>query len=134
MVKDDRVIYVKLFGKEYPLCLTVSAQERINQEFGSMVGMFDRLKKADATIGSTYVAFCHHMMQGGNDRVRALAWMEGEEVEVPEVPTREMLSCLLTSADLADLKEKLFQSVAVSNSRTVEVGADKEKNVETTQE
>lgn len=134
MMEDKRTTFIDFYGKKYPLCLTVSAQERIKEQYGGVNEMLAVIKKGGPNLGKVYAGFLYHMMRGGNDRARSLAWMEGRECDAPEVPNLEVLECLLTNADINELQDSLFEALAGSSRRTVETEPGKEKNAETTQE
>lgn len=131
---DKRVVYVELYGRWYPLCLTVMAHQKICEAWGGL----EQMAKAMDTEGEMAIPITakllHIMMEGGNARIRALAWMDGEEVpDLPRVPGAEILSSLLVLEDIGDLQEQVFAAVRASKSSTVEAEPPAlEKNGETT--
>lgn len=130
---QDRMQYVDILGKQYPLCFTISAQEQVNKEFGGLSKMFDAIKGDADAAPSAVTDLLHILMVGGAARVKALAWMEGETPDLPKLPPREVLKELVTMGDVAALKENVFFAIRRSMERTVEVAPESPKNAETTQ-
>lgn len=133
MQEDKYTSYIELYGKKYPLCLTVAAQERANAEFGGVKQMLKDMQGTDDQILSSTIKLTHLLMCGGRDRAKALAWMSGEKSDTPTVPDCELMRELMTMKDIADCQQKVFEAIRASNSRTVEAEPVKEKNVNTTQ-
>lgn len=134
-MEDKRVVYVELYGRQYPLCLTVLAHEKICKEWGGL----EQMAKAMDTEGEQAIPITakllHILMEGGAARVKALAWMEGIDApELPKVPAAETLSGLLVLEDVSMLQNKVFEAIRASRAATVEAEPPKEgKNAETTQ-
>lgn len=135
MVEDKRITYAKVCGREYPLCLTVAAEQKIIDTFGGLEAMANKMTEGEKGIPMT-AQLAHILLEGGEKRIKALAWMEGEEVETQTVPPLEVLMDALDMKDANELGKKLFEAIRVSRGVTVEVAdsEEEEKNVETTQE
>ncbi|MBQ8579347.1 MAG: hypothetical protein IJ448_01480 [Oscillospiraceae bacterium] len=135
MTEDKRITYATICGKDYPLCLTVAAEQKIIDTFGGLEAMANRMTEGEMGIPMT-AQLAHILLEGGNKRVKALAWMEGEEADTRDVPPLEVLMDVLDLKDANELGSKLFEAIRVSRGVTVEVAEDAEegKNGETTQE
>lgn len=131
MMTDKRVTYAEICGIEYPLCLTVAAEQKIIDTFGGLEIMANRMSQGEEGIPMT-AKLAHILLEGGQKRLKALAWMEGKDVEAKEIPPLEVLMDALDLKDANELASKLFEAIKVSRGVTVEV--DDEKNGETTQE
>lgn len=135
MHPDNRVVYTDLFGKKYPLCMTVHAQDLFKKKFGSYSGWAEGLQNQEdetAAVNAT-VDLLDIMLQGGRARVKALAWIAGEEPELPPELDLEFLRQALSLSELGDIQAKLFETFTAGNKQTVEVAEDRSKNAETTQ-
>lgn len=130
---DKYTTYIEFYSKRFPLCLTVAAQERANSEFGGIGKMLKDMQSAGDQVLTGTVELVHLLMCGGRDRAKALAWMSGEKVDVPEIPDRDQLKAIMTMQDVAECQKKIFEAIRLSSGRTVEVEPVKEKNVNTTQ-
>lgn len=131
-MEDKRTTYIDLYGKRYPLCFTVSAQERVSQTFGGMDKMAERMADDSAALDAT-VTLIQILMCGGRDRVKALAWMAGEEADTPEVPELPVLKNLILLTDLKEYQNQAFLAIGVSTEKTVEVAPETGKNADATQ-
>lgn len=131
MLEDNRVTYISIMGKRFPLCFTVAAQERVNREFGGLVKMFDSLGKDADGAPSAMVALLHILMEGGAARERAISRMNGSTADIASVPDLDALKNLVTVGDVNTYKKTIFQAIQNATSVTVEV--EPEKNVKTTQ-
>ncbi len=134
MTNQDRIEYVDLLGKQYPLCFTISAQEQVNKEFGGLSQMFDAIKKDSDAAAPVMITLLHILMIGGAARTKALAWMSDETPDLPKLPSKDDLKDLMTIGEIAAIKEHIFRTIRRSMERTVEVAPDSRKNGETTQE
>ena len=132
---DKRISYATICGKEFPLCLTVAAEQKIIDRFGGLQQMAEAMDSGEAGI-PLIANLAHILLEGGAARVKALAWMEGKEANAPEVPKLELLQELLDLKDAEDLAPQLFAAIRVSRGVTVETQEEKNegKNGETTQE
>lgn len=133
MMDDKRTSYIDLYGKRYPLCLTVSAQERITQTFGGLGKMAAAMDENGEVAVGALADLMHILMCGGRDRAAALAWMAGEEAEAaPQIPECAILKGLLTLEDIKQYQGQLFEAIRLSSGQEVEVDPEKGKNAETT--
>lgn len=133
MIDDKKTTYIDFYGKKYPLCLTVSAHERINDTFGGLAGMAQVMSEKDEAAVGAVANLMHALMIGGQSRIKALAWLSGENADVPSVPDLEILKGLLTLEDIPKYQQALFDNVALSSAQEVEVAPETEKNGEATQ-
>ena len=132
---DQRITYATICGKEFPLCLTVAAEKKIIDTFGGLQQMAETMDKGEVAIPMT-ATMAHILLEGGVGRLKALAWMEGKEADVPQVPSRELLQELMDLKDATELAPKLFEAIRVSRGVTVETEEEttEGKNAEATQE
>ena len=136
MMNDKRVVYTNLCGRQYPLCLTVAAQNRICDEFGGLVKMAEAMDKAGERATSVLCQVSTILIEGGIGRMKSLAWMEGKEADEICAPDSQTLENLLTIAEVSELRDAVFNAITASRQQTVETEPDKStsKNAETTQE
>lgn len=132
MTEDKRTTYIDIYGKQYPMCLTVSANERINQTFGGLSKMGEIMEEDGENAVGTMVDLIHILLCGGRDRVKALAWLDGETVDTPEVPESAILKDMISLRELGEFKYKAYEAMGVSTERMVEVEQETGKNAETT--
>lgn len=113
-------------GKEYPMVLTLGAMGELDELCGGFehVGEAFDGKTAMQAI-DTAVKMLAILLRGGYDYSREM----GENPA--SVPAEEALRSLLLPKDFAPLKAAIFQSMAESMGRTVEVEPDP-KNADAT--
>lgn len=133
MIPDKRTTFVSIHGKQYPLCLTVAANEKLNDTYGGMKNLIAGVKNDSQKAASSYVGLLHILLEGGANRQKALAWISGAAAEVEPVPDLETLQDLLSIADVAEYKGAILEALAVSSMATVETEPDESKNADTTQ-
>ena len=137
MMEDKRITYATIAGRKFPLCLTVAAHQKIIDTYGGLQQMAQAMSEGELGIPQT-AKLAHILMEGGTARVKALAWMEGEEPPIlHEVPPLETLQELLDMADIKQISNKLFEAIRVSRGVTVEVESKEDnntKNADATQE
>lgn len=119
MMEDKRITYAKVCGREYPLCLTVAAHQKIIDKFGGLQEMSNQLE------GETSVAQCawltHTLIEGGVAREKALDWMMGTSLATNnEVPDLELLKDAMDLAEVDTLWPVLFGAIRRSRGITVE--------------
>lgn len=135
MTPDKRVVYVSILDTMHPLCMTIHAQDMFVEQFGSYSGWVEALNSdADdmAAINAT-IDLLYIMMQGGRARVKALAWLSGEESVLPPEMSKEILRDVISLAELGDIQPALLRCFTAGSETTVEVENTKPKNAETTQ-
>ena len=134
MMDDKRLTHIDFFGGEYPLCLTVLAQEKIAEDYGSTTKLLEALDDEENSLDGLkhWINLLHYLMEGGVARVKALAFIAGEEANVPAVPTVDQLKEIIGWSDVRAYTTAIFAAIGVSTAQTVE--AEPKKNVETTQE
>lgn len=132
-MKDERLTTLNFFGREYPLCLTVLAQQQVQDEWGSLDALSELLTHTDADAMTGWCHLLRILMEGGAARVKALAWMAGQEPEeLPPIPEMDTLTKIMGWADIAAFGPVIMAAIGGSTQQTVE--AAPEKNAETTQE
>lgn len=133
MTKDDRTTYLNFFGREYPLCLTVMASDAITKEFGGYDGLAAALGNGVDSLGD-WAKLLHILMDGGAARVKAIAWLNGEEINMlPDVPNLDIIRDILSWSDIQQNRDIIMSAISGSSNPTVEADPDMEKNVEATQ-
>lgn len=133
-MEDKRLVYIDFFGVNFPLCLTVMAQDKIAEDYGSTIKLLDALDDEENSLDGLkhWINLIHYLMEGGVARVKALAFLRGEEADVPAVPTVDQLKAIIGWSDVRAYTTAIFGAIGVSTATTVE--AEPEKNVATTQE
>ena len=121
MMTDNRIVYAELMGQQYPMCLTVSADALIVEEFGSMQEMWAALKGEHAAdVVDTYVELSAILLEGGRDRVNTLAKLQGEAPALPPVFNLRENWGILTQPELTELTNAALRAFVAGRSRTVE--------------
>lgn len=134
MINDNKTTYIDFYGKQYPICLTVSVHERINNTFGGLDGLSQVMNENDESAVSSVSMLMHILMIGGQSRIKALAWLSGEKVDLPPVPDLDILKDIMTMGDIRKYQKAIFDNVVLSCAQEVEVAPETEKNGEATQE
>ena len=133
MMKDPRVVAVEIFGCKYPLCLTVSAAEKVEETFGSIKQLLDSLQSEDSElVAGNMLQLAEYLMAGGRARVQTLAHISGEHADLPPVIKIKEAYPTLSLAESAAFSKAVTQAFLAGIRQTVEVG-ESPKNVETTQ-
>lgn len=109
-----RISYIKLLGKDYPLCFSLSATERLTEEFGSLEKMQEEMSRNSI---SSICKVLDILMEAGQRYCKAAG------IECPEP-----LPC--SAADVIDLSDPeavttVFSAINRGTEREVEVA---EKN------
>lgn len=119
---SSRIVRIELGGREWPMCLTLGAYEKICQRYE---GLPQCLEKLDALVDAvdnlglieeyTWLADC-------------LLWAVdfGSQEEDYGPPTQRGLKDLLSPGDIPYLQSKVLECIRVGQSR--EVGAEAPKN------
>ena len=107
----QRVVYVDLAGKQYPLCCSLGALEEIQQNFGGIQQFHDlTIKNRDLR---TYIKALEILMKYGAARVRRY-----EEKEV-EVMSHEDIMEVLNLDDLEAIETAVWQAISKSQKNEV---------------
>lgn len=142
------MVSVVIRGKEFPLCLTVAALDKINDKCGGLkqLGQFmdgkdpqyiicpgdedDHDATADADLSkvvSNTAWLLGLLIQEGEENRLAISHFDGEPAERCTVPDVEVLSHLLTIASVRKYRTAVFQ--AINESMKQEIEAVYSKNV-----
>ena len=133
------MVNVTIRGKQFPLCLTVAALDKINEKCGgiSHIGEFlngypGNGETADLHAGSRATVNCGWMLglliQEGEENRLVEARFAGEHTERRAVPCGEDLAHLLTPGMEKHYRVAVWQAVNESLKQTVE--AENPKNVQ----
>lgn len=128
------MVTVKIWGKEFPLCLTVAALDKVNAKCGGLKGLGGFLdgKSADGTSSGS-VAICNTawmlglLMQEGEENRIVCARFAGESAERRSVPDTDAVCHLLTYASALKYRTAVLE--AVNESLAQEIEALYPKNV-----
>ena len=133
MMKDPRVVSVEIFGCRYPLCLTVTAAEKVAKTFGSIQSLLNSLQSENSDqVAANMLQLADYLLEGGRDRLRTLACISGTCLDLPpEIKAAEIYPAL-SLGESAAFSKTVTQAFLVGFRQTVEVG-ESPKNVETTQ-
>ena len=132
MKVNDRITYIEIMGREYPMCLTVGATKVFRNVFGIGIKNIDQLmelaedgENVDMVLGNM-LQILQILLNGGRNAVQCRARMAGEEV--PEIPafTADDLMNIYTLADIGELSKKIM--AAISDSYRQEIEAEPVKN------
>lgn len=118
-----RVSYIELLGQKHPMCFSLAASERVDEEFGGLDGFLAEVQSGDTRrIAKAADRMISILMAAGRTYVGAL----GEELP-PPIPCRP--------ADLIGVGDKesiraIFSTVREDTGREVEIES---KNTPATQ-
>lgn len=110
---------IKIAGQEYPLALTLGAMEQLDEMCGGIENaakVFDGKKMGQ--IVETLVKMLGILIRGGCDYIAA----EGQDA--PKAPNEAAIKAGLLPRDIPAAKTALFQAMADSMGRTVDVEPD----------
>lgn len=126
MKVNDRITYINIMGREYPMCLTVGATKVFRNVFNIGIKNIDQLmelaedgENVDYVLGNM-LQILRILLNGGRDAVRCRARMAGEEVpEIPTFSTDDLLN-IYTLADIGDLTQKIMIAISASYRQEIE--------------
>lgn len=128
MMTDSRVVYAELLGQQHPMCLTVSADAMITAEYGSMQQLWESLRSEhEADAVDAYVELAAILLEGGRDRVSALAKLQGEAPALPPAFDLRENWGVLTAPELSELTGAAVRAFFAGRSRTVEAVPSKKQ-------
>ena len=128
------MVTVEIRGKEFPLCLTVAAVDKINEKCGSLknIGTFldgaaagQSLEMGRAMYNTAWLLGL--LIQEGEENRLISAKFDGGDKVRREVPDSDALCHLMTVAEVKKYREAVFS--AVNESLTQEIEAAHPKNV-----
>ena len=126
MKVNDRITYIEIMGREYPMCLTVGATKVFRNVFNIGIKNIDQLmelaedgENVDYVLGNM-LQILRILLNGGRDAVQCRARMAGEEVpEIPVFSTDDLLN-IYTLADIGDLTQKIMTAISAAYQKDVE--------------
>lgn len=128
------MVTVEIRGKEFPLCLTVAAVDKVNEKCGSIsnIGAFldgkDSSKKFELGRAMYNTAWLLGLLiQEGEENRLVNARFEGEKTERREVPNADALCHLLTVGTAKMYWDAVI--TAVNESMVQDIEASYPKNV-----
>lgn len=134
MLNDNRVSFVEIVGLQYPLCMTVAANEALDELYGGLNGWLEKLQSGNESDAvSSTVGFLGILLQGGRDRVETIARLTGQKADLPPVLDTVSLKAILTIGEIGALQAQMIAAYTSSGKQTVEVAEPATKNAETTQ-
>lgn len=126
MKVNDRITYIEIMGREYPMCMTVGATKVFRNVFNIGIKNIDQLmelaedgENVDYVLGNM-LQILRILLNGGRDAVQCRARMAGEEVpEIPTFSTDDLLN-IYTLADIGDLTQKIMTAISASYRKEIE--------------
>ncbi len=131
MMDDNRVVFFELYGKQYPLCCTVSAKAKIDEKWGSLDAWAELVEEHGEDVFALAVEMTKILMDGGAAHMRVQSKISGEEIELPTELSLDELCNLIPVLDCPVLMTRLSDALTAGQHVTVEI--EPEKNGETTQ-
>lgn len=125
------MVTIKIRGKEYPLCLTVAALERLNNKGISLEGIVDFAlggKKDQSKAISNTAWLLALLMQEGEENRLVCAELDGQAATRQKVPNTQELSHCLRPGETREYISVALEAVA--ESMQVEIEAASPKNAE----
>ena len=122
------MVAARIRGKEFPLCLTVAALDRINDKCGGLSGLNAFLtgdgNGSRAMVNTAWLLGL--LIQEGEEHRLVEARFSGESAERIVVPAPEDIAHLLTYGEIRGYYSLVWRAVNESLSRAIE--AEPEKN------
>lgn len=124
------MVEVDIRGKKFPLCLTVTALDKVNEKCGGLKNLMPFLKGygdgAKAVYNTAWMLGL--MIFEGEENRLVCARFDGEKVERRAVPDSTAICHLLTPATARAYREAVLE--AVTESMHQEIEAERQKNAE----
>lgn len=123
------MVKVTIRGKEFPLCLTVAALDKINEKCGGLNHLIDWIRgngNVSAGICNTAWALGLLIEEGEENRLVEAQFEPDAKTERREVPDSVALSHLLTPRTAKEYTVPVLDAVMESISQTIE--AENSKN------
>lgn len=121
------MVEVEIFGKSFPLCLTVAALDKINEKCGGMknIGAFLNGKGADGLASSSFAMvntawMLALLLHEGEENRLVLSRLAGEDAQRQAVPDHEAIVHLATIASMNKYRVAVIQAVGESMSQEIE--------------
>lgn len=128
------MVTAQIGGKEFPLCLTVAALDKINEKIGGLHKLSDFLnggKEADyeAMLTNTAWLLALLMKEGEENRQLYQHYFEtnGAELDRRDIPDQAALSHILTIASATRLRTSVLAAVSESMSQEIQAVHDGKK-------
>lgn len=120
---------VTIRGKEFPLCLTVAALDKVNEKWGSLNGFLESLKgdEINSIAQNTAWALAVLMEEGEENRLLC-ARLDGEKAERQQVPGTEDILHILTPGAVGRCRVAVL--TAVNESMRQDIEAEHSKNAD----
>lgn len=128
------MVQVEIRGKQFPLCLTVAALDKVNEKCGGLTNIPKFLDGNENGTADSSRALCNTawmlglLIQEGEENRLIMARFDGEKTERREVPDAEAVRHLLTMASARKYRTAVYE--AVTESMTQEIEALYPKNGE----
>jgi len=116
-----RVEYLTLAGKKYPMAFTMSAIERVEEEFGSVENMSEALQYSEETGFSPLIQSIETVFSILLDAAKAHAACLGEEIP-PDLPCR-----IADFMSIADAQALIGEVIQNGSRREVEAAPSKKE-------
>lgn len=121
---------VTIRGKEFPLCLTVAALDRINEKCGDLSGL-DEILFDGSDISKSYhntAWLLALLLEEGEKNRQVCELFGGTQPELVQVPTYEQLCAMTTIYSMICYRTACLK--AIEESMTQDIEASYPKNVE----
>ncbi len=125
------MVKVTIRGKEFPLCLTVAALDKINEKCGGLNKLIDWITgNGNVSEGICNTAWILGLLieEGEENRLVETMFEANAQTERREVPNSEALAHLLTPRTAKEYRVPVLDAVMESISQTIE--AENSKNGE----
>lgn len=124
------MVKVKIRGKEFPLCLTVAALDKVNEKCGGLSKLSDFMSGYGNAAKATYnIAWMLGLMISEGEENRLItARFEGEQTSRKEVPDSAAICHFMTPGELRKYRTAVYE--AVNESLQQEIEAEHPKNGE----
>ncbi len=121
------MVKVNIRGKEFPLCLTVAALDKVTAKCGPLSKITDFLdgskNLAQASINQAWLLGL--LIQEGEANRRMEARFTGEKSEPIAVPSSEDIAHLMTYAEMCTYSGAVYAAVEESLVQTIEAVPEK---------
>lgn len=128
------MVTAQIGGKEFPLCLTVAALDKINEKIGGLHKLSDFLNGGKETNYETMLTnaawlLALLMKEGEENRLLYHRYCEtnGADLERREIPDQTALSHILTIASATRLRTSVLAAVSESMAQEIQAVHDGKK-------
>ncbi len=122
------MVIVDIQGKQFPLCLTVAALDKLNNKCGGLSGLSAFLTGKEASTGTlacNTAWMLGLLIQEGEENRRVCAYIDGRSAEKNSVPGYEDIVHLLTPGNVVKYRSAVLEAVNEALHQDIEASPPK---------